>query len=144
SSDILPLQQQLAQIIVQKLRVRLSSSQQQTFARQGTQNPDAYALYVRGRYAWDSLTQEGLNHAVNLFQQAIDKDSSYAAAYAELSRSYTMLAHYNYLPGTEAHPKVIANANRAIDLDSNLAEAHVALGQALTESWNWTLAEKEL
>ena len=143
-SEILPLQQELAQTIAEKLRVRLSSNQQQTFARQGTQNPDAYALYVRGRYAWDNLTEEGLKQAVNLFQQAIDKDPGYSAAYAEMSRSYTMLGHYNYLPGTEAYPKAIANANRAVDLDSNLAEAHVALGQALAESWNWTLAEREL
>jgi eukaryotic-like serine/threonine-protein kinase len=144
SSDILSLQQELAQVIAQKLRVRLSSEQQQTFARQGTQNPDAYTLYVRGRYAFDKLTEEGLKQAADLFRQAIEKDPGYAAAYAGLSRSYTMLAHYNYLPPTDAYPKAIANANRAIDLDSNSAEAHVALGQASTESWNWTLAEREL
>jgi len=144
SSDILSLQQELAQIIAQKLRVRLSSEQQQTFARQGTQNPDAYALYVRGRYAWDKLTEEGLKQAADLFRQAIEKDPGYAAAYAEMSRSYTMLAHYNYLPPTDAYPKAIASANRAIDLDSNSAEAHAALGQALTETWNWIPAEREL
>jgi TolB-like protein len=144
SSDILPLQQELAQVIVQKLRVRLSSEQQRTFARQGTQNPDAYALYVRGRYAWDNLTEEGLQQALDLFRQAVEKDPGYAAAYAEMSRSYTMLAHYNYLRPTDAYPKAVVSANRAIDLDSNSAEAHAALGQALTETWNWTLAEREL
>ena len=144
SSDILSLQQELAQVIAQKLRVRLSSEQQQTFARQGTQNPDAYALYVRGRYSWDKLTEESLEQAADLFGQAIEKDPGYAAAYAGMSRSYTMLAHYNYLPPTDALPKAIANANRAVDLDSNSAEAHVALGNASTETWNWTLAEREL
>jgi TolB-like protein/Flp pilus assembly protein TadD len=143
ASDILPLQQELAQIIAQKLRVKLSSEQQQTFARQGTQNPEAYALYVRGRYSWDKLTQESLEQAVDFFRQSIEKDPGYAAAYAELSRSYTMLGHYGYLPSTEAYPKAIASAKRAIDLDSNLAEAHAALGQASTETWNWTLAEQE-
>jgi serine/threonine protein kinase len=143
ASDILPLQQELAQIIAQKLRVKLSSEQQQTFARQGTQNPEAYALYVRGRYSWDKLTQESLEQAEDFFRQSIEKDPSYAAAYAELSRSYTMLGHYGYLPSTEAYPKAIASAKRAIDLDSNLAEAHAALGQASTETWNWTLAEQE-
>ena len=54
-----------------------------------------------------------------------------------------MLGHYGYLPSTEAYPKAIASAKRAIDLDSNLAEAHAALGQASTETWNWTLAEQE-
>jgi serine/threonine protein kinase len=143
ASGILPLQQELAQIIAQKLRVKLSSEQQQTFARQGTQNPEAYALYVRGRYSWDKLTQESLEQAVDFFRQSIEKDPGYAAAYAELSRSYTMLGHYGYLPSTEAYPKAIASAKRAIDLDSNLAEAHAALGQASTETWNWTLAEQE-
>jgi serine/threonine protein kinase/Tfp pilus assembly protein PilF len=144
SSDILSLQQELAQVVAQRLRVRLSSEEQRIFARQGTQNPEAYALYVRGRNAWDKLTEEGLKQAADLFRQAIEKDPSYAAAYAEMSRSYTMLAHYNYLPPTDARPKAIASANRAIDLDSNSAEAHVALGQAFTETWNWTLAEPEL
>jgi tetratricopeptide (TPR) repeat protein len=144
ASDILPLQQELAQIIAQKLRVKLSSGQQQTFARQGTQNPEAYALYVRGRSSWDQLTEESLKEAVDFFQQAIDKDPGYAAAYAEMSRSYTMLGHSGYLPGTEAYPKAIASAKRAIDLDSNLAEGHVALGHAAFITWNWALAESEL
>jgi len=144
ASDILPLQQELAQIIAQKLRVKLSSGQQQTFARQGTQNPEAYALYVRGRSSWDQLTEESLKEAVDFFQQAIDKDPGYAAAYAEMSRSYTMLGHSGYLPGTEAYPKAITSAKRAIDLDSNLAEGHVALGHAAFITWNWALAESEL
>ncbi|HZW94684.1 MAG TPA: protein kinase [Candidatus Eremiobacteraceae bacterium] len=144
ASDILPLQQELAQIIAQKLRVKLSSGQQQTFARQGTQNPEAYALYVRGRSSWDQLTEKSLKEAMDFFQQAIDKDPGYAAAYAEMSRSYTMLGHSGYLPGTEVYPKAIATAKRAIDLDSNLAEGHVALGHAAFITWNWALAESEL
>jgi TolB-like protein len=144
ASDILPLQQELAQIIAQKLRVKLSSGQQQAFARQGTQNPEAYALYVRGRSSWDQLTEKSLKEAIDFFQQAIDKDPGYAAAYAEMSRSYTMLGHSGYLPGTEAYPKAIATAKRAIDLDSNLAEGHVALGHAAFITWNWALAESEL
>ncbi|MGA7630198.1 MAG: tetratricopeptide repeat protein, partial [Terriglobales bacterium] len=143
ASDVLPLQQELAQIIAQKLRVKLSSEQQQTFARQGTQNPEAYALYVRGRYSFDRITEESLEQAVDFFRQAIEKDPGYAAAYAELSRAYTMLGHYGYLRSTEAYTMAIASAKRSIDLDSNLAEAHAALGRASTETWNWMLAERE-
>ncbi len=144
SSDILPLQQELAQVIAQRLRVRLSSEQQRTFARQGTQNPEAYQLYERGRYAWETLTEESLKQAVEFFRQAIEKDPRYAAAYAEMSRSYTMLGQLGYLPGAEAYPKAVAAAKRAIDLDSNLAEAHVALGHASTLRWDWALAGSEL
>jgi len=144
ASDILPLQEELAQIIAQKLRVRLSSEQQQTFARQGTQNPESYALYLRGRYSWETLTEESLKQAVVFFRQAIEKDPHYAAAYAEMSRSYSMLGVLGYVPGSEAYPKAVAAAKRAIDLDSNLAEAHVALGHASTLTWDWALAGSEL
>jgi eukaryotic-like serine/threonine-protein kinase len=143
-SDILPLQQELAQVIAQRLRVRLSSEQQQIFARQGTQNPEAYALYLRGRYSWETLTEESLKQSVFFFRQAVEKDPHYAAAYAEMSRSYSMLGVLGYLPGAEAYPKAVAAAKRAIDLDSNLAEAHVALGHASTLTWDWALAGREL
>ena len=144
ASDILPLQRELAEVIAQKLRVKLSSDQQQTFARQGTQNPEAYALYVRGRYSWDKLTEEGLNESVDFFRQAIEKDPNYAAAYAEMSRAYTIMGHFGYLPSTEAFAKAIASAKRAIDRDSNLAEAHAALGYASIQTWDWAQAESEL
>ncbi len=144
SADILSLQQELAQIIAQKLRVRLSSEQQQTFARQGTQNPEAYGLYLRGRYSWETLTGESLKQAVEFFRQATEKDPKYAAAYAEMSRSYSMLGQLGYLSGTEAYPQAVAAAKQAIGLDSNLAEAHVALGHVAIFAWNWALAESEL
>jgi eukaryotic-like serine/threonine-protein kinase len=144
AADILPLQQELAHTIAQKMRVKLSSEQQQTFARQGTQNPEAYSLYVRGRNRWDILTEGSLQQAVDLFGRAIAKDPIYAAAYAEMSRSYTMLGHFGYLPASEAYPQAIANAKKAIELDPNLAEAHVALGHASIMTWNWVLADSEL
>jgi eukaryotic-like serine/threonine-protein kinase len=144
TSDILPLQQELAQTIARKLRVKLSSEQQQTFARQGTQNPEAYALYIRGRNAWETLTEESLKRSVEFFRQAIEKDPSYAAAYAEMSGAYAMLGNLGYLPGTEAYPRAVDSAKRAIDLDGHLAEAHVALGHVSIVTWNWALAESEL
>jgi len=144
SSDILPLQQELAQIIAQRLRVKLSTEQQRTFARQGTQNPEAYALYVRGHNSRDKITEENLKQAVDLFQQAIDKDPNYAAAYAEMSLSYAMLGNLGYLPRTEAYPKARDTAKQAVDLNPNLADAHVALGNALRLTWDWALAGSEL
>ena len=144
SSDILLLQEELAQVIAQRLRVRLSSEQQQTFARQGTQNPEAYALYLRGRYCWEILTEESLKQAVEFFRQATEKDPHYAAAYAEMSRSYSMLGALGYVPGAETYPPAVAAARRAIDLDSNLAEGHVALGHASILTWDWALARSEL
>jgi serine/threonine protein kinase/Flp pilus assembly protein TadD len=142
-SDILPLQAELARTITEKLRLRLSSEQQQRLLKQGTQNPEAYALYVRGRHSADKLTIDSLKDAISLFQQAIDKDSTYAAAYAELAGTYSLLGAFHYLPAEEANTKAIAAAKRAIDLDDTLAEAHVAFGDALSSTWNFAAAVPE-
>jgi eukaryotic-like serine/threonine-protein kinase len=143
-SDILPLQAELARTITEKLRLSLSSEQQQRLLKQGTQNPEAYALYVRGRDSGDKLTIESLKDAINFFQQAIDKDSTYAAAYAELAQTYSLLGAFHYLPAEEANPKAIAAAKRAIDLDDTLAEGHVAFGDALLNMWNFAAGAPEL
>ena len=143
-SDVLSLQEELAQIISGKLRLKLSTTQQQKLARQGTQNPEAYAQYVRGRHSWDKITEQGFREAADSFQQAIDKDPTFGAAYAELARSYGMLGYFGFSPISEAYPKAVAAAKRAIDLDDGLAEAHVALGQAYVMTWNWAAAKSEL
>jgi TolB-like protein len=143
-SDILPLQAELARTISQKLRLRLSSEQQRRLLKQGTQNPDAFALYVRGRDLADKVTIDSLKDAISLFQQAIDKDSSYAAAYAEMAQTYSLLGAFHYLPVEEANSKAHAAAKRAIDIDETLAEAHVALGNALIGTWNFAAAVPEL
>jgi TolB-like protein len=142
-SDILPLQQELAHTIAEKLRIKLSSEQLQKFAKQGTQNAEAYALYVKGLHVFDKASGEGFREGTVLFQQAIDKDPTYAAAYAGLGESYALLA-FGYPPVEEAFPKALAAAKRAIELDDSLAEGHVSLGVASLMSRNWTVAEREL
>jgi serine/threonine protein kinase/tetratricopeptide (TPR) repeat protein len=144
ASDVLSLQEELAQAISGKLRLKLSTEQQQKVAKQGTQNPEAYGLYVRGRHSLDKLTEDGYRGAIDFFQQAIDKDPTYGAAYAEMGRSYSLLGYFGYLPGAEAYPKAIAAAKRALDLDHDLAEADAALGHAYLMTWNWAAAESEL
>ena len=87
-SEILPLQQELAQTIAEKLRVKLSREQQQTFAKQGTTNPEAYGLYVRGLHSVDEASGQGLREAIELFRSAIEKDGSAPwAAWLHASRS---------------------------------------------------------
>jgi eukaryotic-like serine/threonine-protein kinase len=143
-SDVLPLQAELARTISEKLRFRLSSEQQRRLLKQGTQSPAAFALYVRGRALADNLTPDSLKESINLFQQALDQDSGYAAAYAEMAQTYSLLGAFHYLPVEEANSKAIAAAKRAIDLDETLAEAHVALGDALIGTWSFAAAESEL
>ena len=96
-SDILPLQAELARTITEKLRLRLSSEQQQRLLKQGTQNPEAYALYVRGRHSADNMTIDSLKDAISLFNRPLIKTSTFAAAYAELAGTYLAAGGFSLL-----------------------------------------------
>jgi len=143
-SDILSLQEELAHMISGRLRITLSRDQKQKLARQITSNPEAYQLYVKGRYYADKWTGEGWNKAIEFFRQAIDKDPSYASAYAGMAESYTMLGFNQYLPPNEAFPNAMAAAKRAVDLDDGLAEAHASMGLVSLMMWDWAAADQEL
>jgi serine/threonine protein kinase/Tfp pilus assembly protein PilF len=144
ASDILSLQEELAHTISGKLRITLSNEQKQKLARQITSNPEAYQRFVKGRYYADKWTGEGWNKAIEFFRQAIDKDPSYAPAYAGMAESYTMLAFDQYLPPNEAFPNAMAAAKRAVDLDDGSAEAHASMGLVSLMMWDWAPADQEL
>jgi serine/threonine protein kinase len=143
-SDILPLQQELAHSVSGKLRLTLSNDQKRKLSAQNTANPEAYGLYVKGRYYEDKWTGDGWQKAIEFFRQAVDKDPNYAAAYAGIAESYGMLCFTAYLPPDQGYPHAIAAAKRAISLDEELAEAHVSMGLASTLTWNWATADQEL
>ena len=143
-ADILPLQQELAQTIAEKLRVKLSAEQQQRFAKQGTTNPEAYGLYVRALHSEDQTSERGLTEAINLFRAAIDKDANYAAAYGGIGECYALLGLLGYAPFDEAYDRAMAASKRAINLDETVAEAHVGMGLAAMMKWNWQVAGAEL
>jgi serine/threonine protein kinase/Tfp pilus assembly protein PilF len=142
-SDILPFQAELARTISEKLRIKLSPEQQQRIVQMGTRSPDAYALYLRGRDSADRLTVESLSDSVSFFQKAVDQDPNYALAYASMAESYNLLGAFHYLPPEEAFPKAAAAAKRAVELDGNLAEAHVVFGGVLFHHWDFTGARRE-
>jgi tetratricopeptide (TPR) repeat protein len=109
-------------------------------------NPKAYEAYLQGRFEWNLRTTQSLTQAISYFQQAIAYDGSYAPSYAGLADCYALLgsAPYTALPPGEAFPKAKANALKALELDNDLAEAHVSLGySALVYDWNYPEAERE-
>ena len=108
-------------------------------------NPEAYQLYLKGRYHVNQTTAAGLKKAVEYFQQAIDKDPSYALAYAGLADSYSSLGGgWMYLSPSDSFPKAKAAAMKALELDDTLAEAHAALAYAVFfADWDWPSAERE-
>ena len=142
STEIISLQKQIAADIADKLRSMLSVSEKQQVTKQGTQNPDAYELYLRGRYAWNKRTPSEMAAAISYFNQAIAKDPSYALAYSGLADTYAVLPVFGGIPNEE-YPKSIAAARQALELDSTLARPHVVLGR--NEMWyEWKFAEGEV
>jgi len=143
ASDVLTLQEELARAISDKLRVRLSGGEKARIAKQGTSDPEAYSLYVKGGYSFDRFDQQHMKQALSYFQQAVEKDTAYAQAYGGMGDSYAVLAFMNTVPFEEGIQKARAAAHRALELDENLAEAHVALGGASYVHWEWADAERE-
>jgi DNA-binding winged helix-turn-helix (wHTH) protein/TolB-like protein/Tfp pilus assembly protein PilF len=112
--------------------------------REASRDPEAYELYIEGRYFWNKRTEEGFRRSIECFQQAVLKDPEYADAYAGLADSYTLLASYGVEPEQEAYPNAKAAALKALQLDDSLAEAHTSLGMvALYYEWNWPKADRE-
>jgi len=141
SADIISLQQQIAGDIAEKLRSKLSGSEKQQVTKQGTQNPEAYELYLKGRYYWNKRTTSDINTAVSYFNQAIAKDPSYALAYSGLADAYGVLPTYGGDP-SETNPKSNAAARRALELDPLLAHPHAVLGSNEME-YDWDFAGGE-
>jgi TolB-like protein/Flp pilus assembly protein TadD len=142
-ADVLAVKQALVREVTEKLRLKLTGEQQQRLTQRDTTNPEAYQFYLRGRYYWNKRTAENLKKAMEQFQQAVDKDPNYALAYVGLSDCYVLLEDYAGTPASETLPKAKAFAERALQLDSSLAEAHTALAYAYRNLWQWEQAEEE-
>jgi len=135
------LQQQIAGDLAEKLRSKLSSSERQQVTKQGTQNPEAYELYLKGRYYWSKETLPDITAAISYFNQAIAKDPGYALAYSGLADAYSLLPFNGGTP-SEAYPKSNAAARKALELDSTLARPHADLG-AIEMEYDWNFAGGE-
>jgi len=147
TADALAVQQEIAQEISAKLRPRLSGDEQRQVAKRETTNPEAYQLYLKGRYYLEKRTREGTNKAIDYFQQAIDKDPNYARAFAGLADYYMLRSvaiPRSSLPPKETFPKAKAAAMRALQIDDKLAEAHTSLAHIkFLYEWDWPGAERE-
>jgi tetratricopeptide (TPR) repeat protein len=141
--DVLSMQTEAAREIADQVRGSVSPQLSPHSANPAPVNPDAYEAYLKGRYFWNKRTPDGLNKSIEYFQEAIAKDPSFAAAYAGLADSYSILGS-DVLPADVANSKARAAAAKAIELDPSIAEGHAAI--ALVEfyyDWNWKQAEEE-
>jgi len=134
SADILTMQETIANEITEKLRLKLTSEEQQRLARRHTESAEAYHLYLKGRYHFNKLTLDGVEKGVTYFQQAIEKAPRYALAYTGLVDCYNYLAK---------RAEARAAATRALELDQTLGEAHASLAfHRFLYDWDFAGAEK--
>lgn len=141
-ADALSIKQAIAREVTEKLRLRLSGEQQQQMVRGETSNAEAYQFYLRGRYYWNRRSADGLKKAIAEFQQAVDRDPSYALGYVGLADSYLLLEEFAGMPTTETLPKAQAALQRALQIDPSLAEAHTSRALIYHYQWEWAAAEE--
>lgn len=128
-TDIFGVESEIAKTIAETLRAKLSGSEQNAIAARPTENTDAYQLYLRGRFFWNKRTGQNLNKAADYFNQAIAADPNYALAYVGLADSYVLMPLYGAGTPQDCYPKAKAAAEKALQLDDTLAEAHTSLAQ---------------
>ncbi|HKX27474.1 MAG TPA: protein kinase, partial [Blastocatellia bacterium] len=144
-TDIFDLQEEISTEISSKLRLRLSGEERQKLVKRYTDNTEAYHLYLKGRYYNNKRTPDWIRKGIEHFQQAIDLDPNYAVAYAGLADSFAFLASSTGgQPPRETYPKAKAAAQKALELDETLGEAHCSLGFfRLLYDWDYAAAERE-
>jgi TolB-like protein len=141
-ADIFAIQVEVAEHVATALRATLTPELEQRIRKRPTESLVAYDLYLRGRYFWNRRSRDDFYRAIEHFEQAIEEDPVYAQAYAGIADTYNLLAVYWMLPPSEAVPLAKAAAERALELDLNVAEAHNCLAHIHTwYDWNWPEAE---
>ncbi len=143
-TDLLAVQEEIAREITTRLQERLGGVAVKPAAKPAPANPEAYRLHLKGTHQARTWTEEGLRHSLDFFQQAIAIDPGYAPSHAGLAYSLAMMGFYGFIRSPEALPRARASALQAIELDSSLAEPHVALSlHALIAARDTELAVRE-
>jgi len=143
ASDLLQVQGEISREIADKLRLHLSSGERQQLASHETANPQAYELLLKGRFYRGKGGTENGKKAIEYLNQALAVDPNYALVHAELSRLYWGLIGDSVLDPKVYTPKAEQEAQKALELDENLAEAHLALAHVKLTAWDWATAERE-
>ena len=142
--DIFAVQDEISNEMSGKLRLKLTRAEKKRLTKHQTEDAEAYRLYLKGRHHWNRWTEEGFYKAIEYFQQAVEKDPSYALAYTGLADSYVLLGWNSYLPPNDAFPKAKMAAMQALRLDPDLGEAHTPLAAVLwLHDWQWQEAQME-
>jgi eukaryotic-like serine/threonine-protein kinase len=143
-TNIFSVQDSISQRVAVELAPALSRDEREVLAKRYTENAEAYELYLKGRFFWNKRTPDATRRAADYFQQALNRDPTYALAFAGLAECYRTLPITGDEPARIAFPKAKQAALRALELDDSLAEAHTSLGFIkLFYDWDWDGSEKE-
>ena len=132
-TDIFAVESEIAKTIAETLQAKITGSEKNSIAKAPTANPEAYELYLKGRFFWNKRTGGDLRKSIEYLKQAIAKDPNYALAYAALADSYGLLRFYGGASPAESIVPATAAAKKALELDDSLAEPHASLGLIATE-----------
>jgi len=144
ANDASLLQSAITRDVASHVRPDLSKADKDTFAKVGTRSDEAYKLYLKGRFHVDRFTEEDLKMAAYFFEEATNKDSEYADAYAAAGETYAMQSYLGFIPARSGIERSLAAARRAVQLDQNSAESHLSLALADFVSWDFLETESEL
>jgi eukaryotic-like serine/threonine-protein kinase len=142
-TDVLAVQAEAARSIVREIKVRLTPEERERLARRRTVDPDAYDAYLKGRYHQYKFTPEGYERSLEFFQKAIEKDPTYASAYAGIALTYSYMASEGTISARDGMAKLEWAAKKAQRLDDTLGEVHHALAEVRREKWDRKGAEEE-
>jgi TolB-like protein/Flp pilus assembly protein TadD len=142
--DALTLESELAQSIAEKVEVTVTGEEQQRLRSRRLVAPEVYESYLKGRFALGQGNRAGVEESIHDFEDALSKDTTFAPAYLGLAKAYSMLGTvFAGVPPERTRPKVMSFARKALALDPDLVEAHVALANVLQQEWHWAEAEAE-
>ena len=129
--DIFEVESEIAKAIADNLQAKITGSEQKAMAARPTENPEAHELYLKGRYFVAKRTGDSFRKALDYFHEALTQDPNYALAYAGIADCYVLLPQWTSVSPAEYYPKAKAAANKALEIDDSLGEAHVSLGDVL-------------
>jgi TolB-like protein/Flp pilus assembly protein TadD len=127
-TDVFQIESDIARTIAEKLQAKLTGSEERAISVKPTQSLEAHQLYLQGRYLWNRRTAENLKKALNYFEQAAERDPNYALAYTGIADTCALFSVYGAGAPQEYLPRAKAAAEKAVELDDSLAEAHASLG----------------
>ena len=142
SMDVLQIEDSISERVTRALLPQLTGDEKVQLSKRGTENPEAFESYLRGRYYWSTYTESGLARAIECYNKAIRLDPDYALAYTGVADYFNWLGVFGVKPFKECSEAAKQAAQKAVDLDPESAEAHSALGFAtMTRDFDWSVAE---